>query len=465
MKLNRFVKSTGIYFIGNVLSKIAVFLLLPLYTSYIEPEAMGLYDTGVTIITLFASMLFLDIGSVILKFSLDKECNDVRFPITNGCLIFLASCILYLLLLITCRLFFRYEYFGWIILYGFTYALNTAVGYVARALKYNTDYAISGVLQTILMIVLNIVMLIGFKLDYKVLYISFSISSLLSSIYLFFRARIYKYLSRLFFRKEKFLEMFRFSLPLCVNSIAFWLLSSSSRIIVTSMLGASATGYLSVANKFNQILYLVSTCVHLTWQEAAFAHDNTGEKDKQFYSNIFIVYYKVVLFCVAALILIVKIGLSIFPTFIDSAYSESINLIPMALLGTGLAIISQFLGTIFSSLKKTSIIFLSTLAGAITTVSTTFVFIRLNCGPASANYSFIAGYLITIIIRVVLLKKYINLKCKFQYLLFLIPILFVAVGAYVNLEIYTNIIVLIILIAIIPILFTREFSILRRKNR
>ena len=41
MNIMSVIKSTGIYFIGSVLSKIVVFLLLPIYTGYISPEAMG----------------------------------------------------------------------------------------------------------------------------------------------------------------------------------------------------------------------------------------------------------------------------------------------------------------------------------------------------------------------------------------------------------------------------------------
>ena len=40
----RFIKSSGIYFVGTVLTKLISFLLLPLYTSYISPADYGTYD-------------------------------------------------------------------------------------------------------------------------------------------------------------------------------------------------------------------------------------------------------------------------------------------------------------------------------------------------------------------------------------------------------------------------------------
>ena len=170
------------------------------------------------------------------------------------------------------------------------------------------------------------------------------------------------------------------------------------------------------------------------------------------------------MFCVAGLMLGIKLGLFLFPNFIDSSYRLSIDLIPTALVGTGLAIMSQFLGTIFSSLKKTTVVFLSTLAGAITTVFTTFLFIRIGCGPISANYSFISGYIVTIAVRVILLNKCIALKCRLQNLLWIVPVLLLTVYTYINLTVVFNIILLVILVSMIPILFKNEIAILKGKS-
>ena len=45
---NTFVKSFGLYFLGNILSKIIMFILLPVYTDYLPPEELGYYDVANT---------------------------------------------------------------------------------------------------------------------------------------------------------------------------------------------------------------------------------------------------------------------------------------------------------------------------------------------------------------------------------------------------------------------------------
>ena len=463
MSVSKVMKSTAVYFVGNVLSKLIVFFLLPIYTEYIPADDMGVYDTAVTLITLFSGMIFLDIGSGILKFKLENKEDAGGEAITNGLAILLISSVTYFALLCVTGVFLDTPYYPWVVLYGFLSALSTAVGSCARALNRNVDYAASGVLQTLLLAGSNLVMILLLDMDYSALFISFCLSSAVSTAYLVVRCRIYAYLKPRYFDKRKFKEMLRFSLPLCVNSVAFWLLSSSSRVIVTYMLGAEATGYLSVANKFNQILYLVSSCVQLTWQEEAYAHDNDAGDTGRYYSAAFVTYYKVVMYCVALLVLGVRIGLWILPSFIGPEYHASIAMIPAAMIGTGLAIVSTFMGTIFSSLKKTNIIFLSTLLGAVVAVVSNILMIRLGVGPGAANDALILGYLASTAMRIVLLKRMMPFTFKPLHMAVLTALILATVFVYVYLSVLYALLWLLILLAVAVLYFKTELLAVKNK--
>lgn len=465
MKISRLVKSTAVYFIGNVLSKIIVFFLLPIYTQYIPADDMGIYDTAVTLISLFSGMIFLDIGSGILKFKLENKEDDGGLAITSGGVILLLSTVLYFSLLFVGGYFLDTPYYGWIILYGFFSALHTAVGACARALKKNVDYAVSGVLQTLILAGSNLVMILKLGMDYSSLFISFCIATACATLYLIVKCRLFKYMKRRYFRKEKFVEMLRFSLPLCVNSVAFWLLSSSSRVIVTYMLGAEATGYLSVANKFNQILYLASSCIQLTWQEEAYAHNNRDVNTGGYYSGAFVTYYKAVLYCVVLFIPAIKIGLWILPSFIAPEYAASINMIPAAIIGTGLAIVSTFMGTIFSSLKRTNIIFISTMLGAITAVVANVLMIKLGVGPNSANYALILGYIASTALRIVLLKRMLAFSCEFANMAIIFVLIAVTTLIYVKLSVLFSALWIVAALGLAVPYFRKELAPVLRKIR
>ena len=47
----KFIKSSGIYFIGNVLIKMISLILLPVYTKYIPPNDFGTYDVSIAYVT------------------------------------------------------------------------------------------------------------------------------------------------------------------------------------------------------------------------------------------------------------------------------------------------------------------------------------------------------------------------------------------------------------------------------
>ena len=117
------IKSTFIYFVGNVLSKIIVLLLLPIYTKHIDPYDMGNYDTSISIITFFSSLVYLDIGATILRYKLEKSQKNNN-SITYGLIIFSMSSILYFTLCIVYGVFSDMKYYFWVILYGFLYSLE-----------------------------------------------------------------------------------------------------------------------------------------------------------------------------------------------------------------------------------------------------------------------------------------------------------------------------------------------------
>ena len=47
--LIRFIKASGIFFVGNILSKMLSFLMLPLYTTFIPVSDMGYFDISIHI--------------------------------------------------------------------------------------------------------------------------------------------------------------------------------------------------------------------------------------------------------------------------------------------------------------------------------------------------------------------------------------------------------------------------------
>jgi O-antigen/teichoic acid export membrane protein len=218
--------------------------------------------------------------------------------------------------------------------------------------------------------------------------------------------------------------MIRFSLPLSLNSVCYWLLSDYNRIAIKNVLGLSENGIFSIAGRFTTVLTLVSTCFSLAWQELVYSKGNDKDKSK-FYNTASNYYLKFVL--VALLILVPAVRL-IFPFLINKQYNAAFGLIPLNLLACCASIYSGFLGNIFGAEKKNNVVMYSTVVAAAVNVGVLHLLIG-SIGIQAANISLFLGFLANIIMRLILLNKTVKLKFDFKFL-FITVIIFI-IGYYI----------------------------------
>ena len=88
----KFFKSSMVYFMGNVLTKIISFFLLPLYTTRISTDEYGYFNTSTNYLDILIAILCMEIWSVIMRFMFDYEGRRGKEKaITNGLVIFCVS--------------------------------------------------------------------------------------------------------------------------------------------------------------------------------------------------------------------------------------------------------------------------------------------------------------------------------------------------------------------------------------
>lgn len=119
-ELIRLIKTTGIYFLGTVGTKLISFLLLPLYTAYLLPSQYGRYDVNITYASLFSSVCFLDIWTGIMKYMFEDKEEERQFSVVYcGIMIFSTSAVLYTLLMAGFGFLKNIEYLPGVTAYGF----------------------------------------------------------------------------------------------------------------------------------------------------------------------------------------------------------------------------------------------------------------------------------------------------------------------------------------------------------
>lgn len=405
--VRRFLKSTGIFFIGNVLSKAIVLLMLPVYTKYIIPSDYGFYDLSITYITVVSSMLFFDIWSSVMRFMYDS--GDTRYKykaILSGWRIFGMSAAVYCLVGISLSGFLNIKYLGWILLYGLISDVQSMYDFSARGFEKNVDFAVSGILNTLVTVLLNIVMIVGLHRDFASLYIAAIVGNLIQIFYLECKIKVIRNTWSVGYDKALTRQMFHYTLPLCINSVSYWLLTSFNRVVINANMGDAANGIYAIGNKFGSMIALVTGCFVYAWQDISFARRPDDPGNGKFYSRACDEY---LLFLGTGTAVLLPALSLFFPVLVNQSYNASKGTIPLFLLVAMVSSYSTFVGNIFYALKDTKTIFVSMVISCVFNLALCYPLISWM-GLNGANLAIFLSFLLNILIRAVILGR----KIKFR---------------------------------------------------
>src|SRR5690606_36744450 len=108
MLSNNIVKKSGIYFIGNLSSKIMSALLIPIYAFYVNSDDLGYFDFSQTIMGVISPIIILAIWEAVLKFVLSEDDTKIKKKIMTTSAVFsLIMAIVFIICAITINIFFE----------------------------------------------------------------------------------------------------------------------------------------------------------------------------------------------------------------------------------------------------------------------------------------------------------------------------------------------------------------------
>lgn len=428
----KMLKTTGIFFIGTVLSKLMLFFLLPIYTKYIPTADFGYYDLSITYVAIVTSVLFFDIWVSIMRHMYDKA--DIKWKkkaILSGGTIFVVSSIIYIALTVVLGVIADIQYLLLISLYGLSLNINHMYTFPARGFGKNIEFAVSGIINTLVTIIVNIILIVGLTWDFSSLYIASIIGNLAQTLYLEYKLSLFRNLHWRDYDSTLTKQILIYTLPLCINSVAYWLLTGYNRLVINEIMSTSANGIYAIGNKFAVAIALVASCFTLAWQDVSFSRGiDTGE----FYSKASRLY---LIFMGVGTILLIPMFNVLFPFIVNEAYWLAKGTIPLFLLTTAVSTYSTFIGNIFYAIKDTKTIFSSMVASCALNLILCHTFIRL-WGLNGANLSIMISFILNILIRYFILKKKINFSFDVKSTAVLIAGICASMFVYENYTIMVN---------------------------
>ena len=401
-----FIKNMSILTISNFVSKILVFLMLPLYTNVLTTQEYGTIDIISTTINLSIPIFTLSISEAILRYTMEK--NVKKEEVLKESFKVIVKGFLILLVFSPITIFFKLPliYVVIFLIYYLTTAIANALSYYTKGTNNLKLLGISNIIRALLLVSLNCLMLLVLKLNIIGYYISLIVSDIIFILILLIPVLKNKQ-KRIKQNNQLAKEMKSYSKPFIINSISWWINNASDKYLVLFFCGINLTGIYSIAYKIPSMLEVVQNIFSQAWQISAIKEYKSKEAEA-FFSTMYKYYNFILIMTVLIILLFLK---SISKILFAKEFYVAWKFVPFLLLAILFGALSGFLGSLYSANKDSKMYAKSTLIGAISNIILNLILIPIFNAYGAAIATFIS-YLVVWIIRVKNVKKYLELKIE-----------------------------------------------------
>lgn len=397
-KNNELLKNSFFIGVGTVASKLLVFILVPLYSSWLTPEEYGTFDLVVTYITLCVPFVTLQLEQAIYVFCISQKGQSERYYTSAIMLVFPLLCVVSVVVYCVMRFVLELSYAWAFVLYFGSFALfNLTTEYVRGKRKLLT-YSVANVSYAVLVVALSSIVVGALRLGLSGMLSVYGCSYLAVALALFI---IYRPLKPHLGSAATLKEMVRLSLPLLPNSISWWISNVSNRSFINLYMGSFFNGLFAVSSKVPTIVTLLYGIFNLAFQQAAF--DTLDDQGRSLYYRS--LFSKLTRILATGCVSIVAVVPLLYWLAIEQEYWEGVHCIPLLLAGTILLSLAQFLGDILLAERKTGCIGRSTVVAAVATIVLNALFVPVLGLQGAALGSFVA-YMLMFLLRIWALRDH-----------------------------------------------------------
>ena len=409
-KTKELAKNTAIFAVGTIGSKLTQFLLVPIYTIYLTSAEYSAGDLIVSTVFLLNPLLTIGIGNGIIRFVLEHSEN--RGPVLKLCIgIVLISTMLQLPFISLINELDVFCGYGFLVpILFFCYSLKHVLANYCKAIEKNMQYSLDGIFSAISLTFFSFLFLAG--LHWGIFgYVFASILSLVGSIiYLVYICDVFFVLKKAKIDKKLSKDVIKYAFPLMPNELSWWVVQMSNRYILVAFCGAAVNGVFSMAYKLPGIFNLIVSIFIQAFGITAIKECNQEKRinnkiDGTYFGKVFEKYCSITFISVFVVILASR---PLAVIFLQNDFFEAWKYVPFLLCAYAIGNLQSFYGSIYSGLKKTDIVFISTVLGAVTSTVLNFILVPYY-GAFGASAAAISSYFVIYMVRYWGLKKNIEM--------------------------------------------------------
>lgn len=290
---SKFLKDFGIYTIGVFGTRIITFLMIPLYTYFVEnPSNYGVWDLCLQATIFLLPLSTLQMREAAFRFLYDEDVNSQKTKIISFIFRTLISNLVIIALSVAAlSIVWDFKYLWLTFLLLFSSSFHDVMCQVSRGLKRNDIYVSCNILNAFLVALLSVLFVALLKMDVEGIFWANIISRLCICVYLQFRLHILsRYVKISVNCREIGKEIIKYSLPLIPTSMCWLVTTVSDRFFIRIFVSDEMNGIYAAAIRYTMILHSLALVFYQTWQETAIRQYNTPDKN-QFFSKVFNFYF------------------------------------------------------------------------------------------------------------------------------------------------------------------------------
>ena len=406
-RLKRLLSNTAILGAGTFISKVLVFLLMPLYTAYLSSAEFGVADILMQTANLIIPIAVIGVSDGLFRFTIDAK-PEKRKQIFTISIITLFIGMLPLALLIQLFNFVSvYQGYVWLVFFYICSAnLHLIVANYVRGCDKTKTFAVQGIINTALVIIFNVIFLVAFDMGVTGYLLSVVLADFLVSVGLILFCKLYKDIAPKSIEKELVVDMLRFSIPYIPLTLMWTITSVSDRFVILATLGDNATsinGLYAAAYKLPTLITIAGGIFIKAWHISSVSEENADER-AAFFGKVYKNYMCLMFAGGACLIALSKIFTKL---LLDDSYYSSWQYVPILAIAMIFSAFSEFLGSVYFVKKKSARSLVTAAAGAITNIVLNFVLIPI-WGAIGAAVATAICYALVFFIRMIDTQKFIR---------------------------------------------------------
>lgn len=437
-RLKLFLENFIVYGLSGIVSKVIPLIMVPIVTRLMPNSSYyGVSDMSNTVIQFCSAFALMGMYDAMYRMFFEKDDEIFKKSICSTAFLFscITSFIVFLLMLIF-RNIISEKFFGDTQLSYLVYitamatlvgATNSIVSAPTRMQNKRKIYVIMNFVTPLISYSISIPLLL--KGHYLIaLPLANLIASFLSEFTFLLLNKSWFDFSTVNLGYLK--SLLKIGIPLLPNFLIYWVFNSCDRLMITNMLGTTATGIYSVGAKLGMCSQLIYTAFAGGWQYFAFSTMN--EKD-QVDSNTRIFEYLGIISFICTFF-VFSLAHPIYKLLFKKDYVLGYIVSPYLFLAPLLQMLFQVASNQFLIIKKTWPNFLILSLGAVINILFN-LFMIPKIGIEGAAVASMLGYAVSVICAVMVLQKMKLMNLQFRFIIAsILLIIFIFIWKFVIYE-------------------------------